>query len=210
MLRVGFGGLVNTIEVSAIQPEALRAAALVAPDGTLVPATDITVSANPRISTGQWSLSHTWNVAVDPANTLAALVLPSGQGGAALYSDQQLLTTVSRATIPLSDPVAYRRDWRDWRVRLTLARRRANSDACHRRPRAAAAVAPAIVRRRRTAGNRLTGAGASVIEAMPAATFSPVLPWKLTGCSEIVLLFPPISALTAPPTPTVAPAVAPP
>src|SRR4029079_14557709 len=56
----------------------------------------------------------------------------------------------------------------------------------------------------------LYGAGASVIEAMPAATLSPVLPWKLIGCSEIVLPLPPISALTEPPTPTVAPAVAPP
>src|SRR4051812_4090379 len=35
-LRVGFGTLVDTIEISAIQPQPLRAAALVAPDGTLV------------------------------------------------------------------------------------------------------------------------------------------------------------------------------
>ena len=27
---------------------------------------------------------------------------------------------VSRAEIPLPDPVAYRRDWRDWRIRLTF------------------------------------------------------------------------------------------
>jgi hypothetical protein len=119
-LRVGFGGIVDTIEVSAIELLPLRAAALVAPDGTLIPANDITVSANPRIRTGQWSLTHPWDAAVDPANTLAALALPNGPGGAALYSDQQLLAMVSRADIPLPDPVAYRRDWRDWRVRLTF------------------------------------------------------------------------------------------
>jgi hypothetical protein len=116
-LRAGFGGLVDTIEVSAIELLPLRAAALVAPDGTLVPARDITVNANPRILTGQWSLSHPWDVAVNPANTLTA---PSGRADAALYSDQQLLATVSRADIPLPDPVAYRRDWRDWRIRLTF------------------------------------------------------------------------------------------
>ena len=55
-LRVGFGGLVDTIEVSAVEHLPLRAAALVAPDGTIVPANYITVSDNPRITTGQWSL----------------------------------------------------------------------------------------------------------------------------------------------------------
>jgi len=118
--RVGFGGIVDTIQVSAIELLPLRAAALVAPDGALIPASDITVSANPRVRTGQWSLTHPWDVAVDPANTLAGLALLNGQAGAALYSEQQLLATVSRADIPLPDPVAYRRSWRDWRVRLTF------------------------------------------------------------------------------------------
>ena len=34
------------------------------------------------------------------------------------YISQQLLAMVSRADIPLPDPVAYRRDWRNWRIRL--------------------------------------------------------------------------------------------
>jgi hypothetical protein len=119
-LRVGFGGLVDTIEVSAIEQLPLRAAALIAPDGTVVPATDITVSDNPRIATGQWSLSNRWEGAVDSENAFAALTLPNAQAGAALRSNQQLLAMVSRADIPLPDPVAYRRDWRDWRVRLTF------------------------------------------------------------------------------------------
>ena len=57
---------------------------------------------------------------VSQDNALAALALPNAQAGAALYSNQQLLAMVSRADIPLPDPVAYRRDWRDWRVRLTF------------------------------------------------------------------------------------------
>ena len=119
-MRVGFGGLVDTIEVSAIEQLPLREAALVAPDGTIVPANDITVSANPSIATGQWSLSNRWDYAASSDNALAALTLPNAQAGAALYSNQQLLAMVSRASISLPDPVAYRRDWRDWRVRLTF------------------------------------------------------------------------------------------
>jgi hypothetical protein len=119
-LRVGFGGLVDTIEVSAIEQSPLREAALVAPDGTVVLANYITVSANPRIATGQWSLANRWDEPASADNALAALTLPNIQAGAALRSDQQLLAMVSRADLPLPDPVAYRRDWRDWRVRLTF------------------------------------------------------------------------------------------
>jgi hypothetical protein len=117
-LRVGFGGLVDTIEVSALEPLPLREAELIAPDGTTVPATYINVSSNPRIATGQWSLSNRWDEATGPDNALAALTLPNAQAGAALRSNQQLLAMVSRADIPLPDPVAYRRDWREWRIRL--------------------------------------------------------------------------------------------
>ena len=65
--------------------------------------------------------ANRWQDVVSPTeSTLAALALPNAHAGAALYSNQQLLAMVSRADIPLPDPVAYRRDWRDWRVRLTF------------------------------------------------------------------------------------------
>lgn len=119
-LRVGFGGLVDTVEVSAVEYLPLRAAALVAPDGTIVPATYVAVGDNPRLQTGQWSLAQRWDDLGTQDNALAALALPGAQAGAALYSNRQLLAMVSRADIPLPDPVAYRRDWRDWRIRLTF------------------------------------------------------------------------------------------
>ncbi len=119
-LRVGFGGLVDTIEVSAVELLPLREAALIAPDGTTVPASYLTVTANPRLATGQWSLAHRWDDPASSDNALAALALPNAQAGAALRSNQQLLAMVSRADIPLPDPVAYRRDWRDWRIRLAF------------------------------------------------------------------------------------------
>jgi hypothetical protein len=119
-LRAGFGGLVDTIEVSAVEFLPLREAVLVAPDGTIVPATFIGVGDNPRIAVGQWSLSNRWDNLGSQDNALAALALPNAQAGAALQANRQLLAMVSRADIPLPDPVAYRRDWRDWRIRLTF------------------------------------------------------------------------------------------
>ncbi|MGE0260100.1 MAG: hypothetical protein AB7H71_14760 [Alphaproteobacteria bacterium] len=119
-LRVGFGGLVDTIEVSAVEYLPLREAMLVAPDGTIVPATYIAVGDNPRLQTGQWSMAQRWDDLGTQDNALAALALHSAQAGAALYSSRQLLAMVSRADIPVPDPVAYRRDWRDWRIRLTF------------------------------------------------------------------------------------------
>jgi hypothetical protein len=119
-VRAGFGGLTDTIEIRAVELLPLREAVLVAPDGTTVPANSITVADNPRVMTGQWSQANRWDAPVDPANTLAALTLTGVQAGAALGADQQLLAMVSRADIPLPDPVAYRRDWRDWRIRLTF------------------------------------------------------------------------------------------
>jgi hypothetical protein len=46
--------------------------------------------------------------------------MPETYAGAALNSQQQLLATVSTAEIALPDPVAYRRDWARYRIRLTF------------------------------------------------------------------------------------------
>lgn len=120
-LRARFGGIVDTIEVSAIERLPLREAVLVAPDGTSVPASYINVTNNPSLASGQWSLSHRWggNPAI-PENPFGLLALPTAQAGAALQSQQQLLAVLSRADIPLPDPVAYRGNWQNWRIRLTF------------------------------------------------------------------------------------------
>jgi len=54
------------------------------------------------------------------ATAAAALTTPNAQIGAALQGEVQLLATVSTAEIPLPDPVAYRRDWTNYRIRLTF------------------------------------------------------------------------------------------
>jgi hypothetical protein len=104
-LQVGFpsGGLADTIAITAVDRLPLRAAELVAPDSAPVPANWIDVNARPRAATGQWVAGN-----------------PNAEVNAALRSQVQVLATVSQAEIPLPDPVAYRRDWANYRIRLTF------------------------------------------------------------------------------------------
>jgi hypothetical protein len=119
-IRVGFGGIVDTIAIDAIERLPLRAAELVAPDGTATPASTIEVDSSPRLATGQWALSHTWHEPLTGRIGLAPLAWQNAQAGAALRSQTQLLAMVSSAEIPLQDPVVYRRDWPRYRIRLTF------------------------------------------------------------------------------------------
>ena len=119
-VRVGFGGLVDTIEIAAIERLPLRAAVLVAPDGGLTQSGPITVDASPRFATGQWAASNTWKDPVTGDSALAALNLRQPQAGAALQAQERILAMLSNTQILLSDPVAYRRDWANYRIRLTF------------------------------------------------------------------------------------------
>jgi len=121
-LRAGFprGGLADTIRVEAIDRLALRAAVLISADGTAVPASNIDVADSPRFATGQWVAGDPWRNALAGGGSAAALTMQQAQAGAALQGEQQLLATVSTAEIALPDPVAYRRDWRRYRIRLTF------------------------------------------------------------------------------------------
>ncbi len=121
-LRASFprGGVADTIAVEAIERVALRAAELVAPNGAVIAAGTIDVVASPRFATGQSIAGDPWRGALLGGESLAALTMPQTQAGAALYSQQQLLATVSTAEIALPDPVAYRRDWARYRIRLVF------------------------------------------------------------------------------------------
>jgi hypothetical protein len=121
-VRVGFGGLVDTIEIAAVERLPLHAAELVGPDGAAIPAGPITVDPSPHIATGQWAVSNPWQDPITGNSALAGLTLRHIQAGAALQGQEQLLAMVSNAQISLPDPVAYRRDWQNYRVRLTFGR----------------------------------------------------------------------------------------
>jgi hypothetical protein len=114
------GGLVDTIAIEAIDRLPLRAAELVAPDRTATPAGSIDIAASPRFATGQWVAGDPWRSALAGGMSPAGLTLQHAEAGAALQGRQQLLATVSTAEIALPDPVAYRHDWRRYRIRLTF------------------------------------------------------------------------------------------
>jgi hypothetical protein len=121
-LRAGFprGDLADTIRVEAIDRLPLRAAVLVSADGATIPAGTIDVADSPSFATGQWVAGDPWRGALAGGMTPAGLGMQQAQAGAALQGRQQLLAAVSTAEIALPDPVAYRRDWRKYRIRLTF------------------------------------------------------------------------------------------
>ena len=121
-LQIGFpsGGLSDTIAITAVDRLPLRAAELVAPDSARVPANWIDVNARPRAATGQWIAGNPWETTLAGSNAAAALTSPNAEVNAALRSQVQVLATISQAEIPLPDPVAYRRDWANYRIRLTF------------------------------------------------------------------------------------------
>ena len=120
-LRAGFPkrGVADTIAIDAIERLPLRAAVLVAPDGTAIMASNIDVADSPRFATGQWTAGDPWRNALSGGGPVA-LTMQHPETGAALQGQQQLLANVSTAEIALPDPVAYRRDWRNYRIRLTF------------------------------------------------------------------------------------------
>ena len=121
-LQIGFspGGLADTIAITALDRLPLHAAELVAPDGAAAPANFIDVNARPRASTGQWVANNPWETSFAGAGAAAALTTPNAEANAALRSQVQVLAVLSQAEIPLPDPIAYRRDWANYRVRLTF------------------------------------------------------------------------------------------
>ena len=114
------GGLADTIEVDAIDPQPLRTADLIAPNGATTPASSIDAAASPRFATGQQTIGSPWQNAIPGSGVLPTLSMPNAQAGAALHGEEHLLATVSQAQIALPDPVAYRRDWQHYQLRLTF------------------------------------------------------------------------------------------
>src|SRR4029079_2107355 len=59
-VRVGFGGLVDTIDIAAVGRLRLGAPELVTPDGTTTPSGPIAVDDTPHSAMGQWAANNTW------------------------------------------------------------------------------------------------------------------------------------------------------
>lgn len=112
------GGIVDQIVVDAIDRLPLRAAALVAPDGSATPALSITANPAPTRTYSAQSPNNPYAGANFGVANIGSNALAPGIVGAASQTETTLLAVVSTAEIQLPDPLAYRRNWRKYRIRL--------------------------------------------------------------------------------------------
>jgi hypothetical protein len=111
------GGVVNSIEIDAVNRLPLRTAELVAPDGQATPASYLHVNPSPSVSFYQRQIDTPFggNIAgIVNLTPVPAIVAGAPQG------DAQFLAMVSTASIPLPDEIEYRRDWRSYRIFLSF------------------------------------------------------------------------------------------
>jgi hypothetical protein len=109
------GSVVNVIKIDALDPAPLHSTELIAPDGTATPASWLDVVADPETIGGSSALRDPWRNS-QLGNALNPL--PTNAIDPTVRSRTQLLLTVSTANIPLPDPVAYHRDWANYKIRL--------------------------------------------------------------------------------------------
>ncbi len=115
--RFPAGGVVNSIEVEAIDRLPLRTAELVSPDGQATPASYLHVNPSPSVTFYQRQIDTPYEgntFGIGNVAPVPAVVTGAPQG------DARLLEMVSTASIPLPDEIEYRRDWRSYRIFLSF------------------------------------------------------------------------------------------
>jgi hypothetical protein len=111
------GGVVDVIEIDAVDRLPLRKAELVAPDGQATPASYLNVIPSPDITLNREFASSPFAGNNFGYGNVTPNLAPPGFAGAP-QQRVAILAMVSTASIPLPDPVEYRRDWRGYRIRL--------------------------------------------------------------------------------------------
>lgn len=111
-------GLANVIVIDALTRLPLRHAELMAPDGRTTISGPIEVNPAPAAISYQNIAGHPYGGDLAGIGQPEA-VLPTA-AGAAPQSESRLLEMHATAAIALPDPVAYRRDWRHYRIRLVF------------------------------------------------------------------------------------------
>jgi hypothetical protein len=110
-------GVVNVIKIEAVDNLPLRAAELVAPDGTVTPAGWLDVQRNIQDDNGQYAVDSVLHAA---SFASTATALPNTNSSAAYLSQETLLLMMGDAEITVPDPVVYKRDWQRYKIRLTF------------------------------------------------------------------------------------------
>jgi hypothetical protein len=111
------GGVVNSIEIDAIDRLPLRTAELVSPDGQATSASYLHVNPSPSVTFYQRQIDTPYEGNIFGIGNLAPV--PAVVSGAP-QGDAQLLAMVSTASIPIPDEIEYRRDWRSYRIFLSF------------------------------------------------------------------------------------------
>lgn len=114
------GGVVDAIEVDAVDRLPLRSAELIAPDGGATSATYLHVDAAPGVTFYQRVVDIPYAGNPIGAGNLAPGTPFLADVGGVPQGNARLLAMVSTASIPLPDDVAYRRDWRSYRIFLSF------------------------------------------------------------------------------------------
>jgi hypothetical protein len=112
------GGIANQIQINAVNRLPLRSAELVAPDGRSTPAQSLTATPAPTSTVSQQYPNDVYSAGNFGAANIGSNALAPGIVGASPNSQTKLLAVISSASIQLPDPVAYRRDWQKYRIRL--------------------------------------------------------------------------------------------
>ena len=112
------GRVVDVIEVDAVNRLPLRKAELVAPDGQATPASYLNVNPSPSVTSYE-ELPNDPYAGLGVGNVAPSVPFPAVTGGAP-QQRATLLAMIASASIPLPDPVEYRRDWRNYRIRLSF------------------------------------------------------------------------------------------
>jgi hypothetical protein len=121
-VRVRFpaGGVVDVIEVDAVNRLPLRKVELIAADGQATPAAYLNVNPSPSVTSYQGLPNGPYAGDEFGVGNIAAGMPPPPLTGGAPQQRAAFLAMISTASIPLPDPVEYRRDWRRYRVRLSF------------------------------------------------------------------------------------------
>jgi hypothetical protein len=117
-VQTGFPTGVNQIQINAVDRQPLRGAELVAPDGRATPALSVTANPAPTQNFSQQYPQTPYSGPNYGVSSIGSNALAPGVVGSAPVTQTRLLQIVSTATIQLPDPVAYRHDWRQYRIRL--------------------------------------------------------------------------------------------
>jgi hypothetical protein len=111
------GGVVNSIEVDAVDRLPLRTAELVSPGGQATSASYLHVNPSPGVAFYQRQIDTPYEGTIFGVDNFApapGVVTGAPQG------DVRLLAMVSTASIPVPDEIEYRRDWRSYRIFLSF------------------------------------------------------------------------------------------